>query len=55
MINILYVTGGEIGIFEQVENQQEAEKVINQAKREGITGLYYEWVSDYWVEPPCMN
>lgn len=55
MINIYIVMGGEEGIFDQVENQQEAEKVINQAKKEGITGLYYEWVSNYWVKAPCMN
>ena len=55
MINIYIVTGGQEGIFDQVENQQEAEKVINQARKEGITGLYYEWVSNYWVESPCMN
>lgn len=48
MINIYHVMGGQEGLFDQVNTQKEAEIVINEARKEGITGLYCERVSEYW-------
>ena len=50
MINIYHVMGGQEGLYDQVETEKEAETVINEARKEGITGLYAERVSEYWVQ-----